>query len=396
MIAYTIYPTDGRVRLEAETLVKRGYDVVFLVLKGDRRPRTYQLCGVTVIELNVAKYRGKSKLRYLFSYLHFLLLATAACTLQFLRSHIRVVHVHNMPDLLVFAALVPRIFGCRVVLDIHDSVPETYAGKFTKPSGALFRLLAFEERICCAFAHRIICVNHPQKETVVGRGVPAGKVHTVITMPVFARPANRDIPPKEERPFRLVNHGTVSQRLGIDLLVQAAAVLAGRIPEFELHIIGGGDDLQQVVDLAEKLGISKRVHFHKGVPWDTLPEKLRGMDVGIIANRISIATELMLPSKLIDYVSLDIPVVVPRLRAIEYYFTPEMVTFFEPEKVDSMIDAVLQLYGNPERRRSQATAARSFTETYAWEKRQDLHDLYRGLLQEDIKVRQSSAEREVL
>ncbi len=43
--------------------------------------------------------------------------------------------------------------------------------------------------------------------------------------------------------FRVVNHGTISKRLGIDLLIKAVAKLVCEIPELELHIIGGGDDL---------------------------------------------------------------------------------------------------------------------------------------------------------
>jgi glycosyltransferase involved in cell wall biosynthesis len=379
MIAYTAYATDGRVRLEAESLVRWGYEVWFLVLKTEQRPRLHELCGVHLIELNVRKYRGKSKVRYLLSYLHFLILAAVACTSLFFRNRLRVVHVHNMPDLLVFAALIPRLLGCKVVLDIHDSVPETYAGKFTVPSGMLFRLLAFEERLCCAFADRVICVNHVQRDTIVRRGVPGRKVCTVITMPPFHRRPERP-PMRDGSSFRLVNHGTISKRLGIDLLVRAAAQLALSIPGFELHLMGGGDDLEEVLQLVSSLGLSPYTHIHKGVNWDALPFALSPMDAGIVANRRSIATELMLPSKLIDYVQLGIPAVVPRLKAIEYYFSPEMVTYFEPEDVQSMVTAVLTLYDDNERRRTQAAMARRlFAQKYDWETHTDLRNLYAAL-----------------
>jgi glycosyltransferase involved in cell wall biosynthesis len=395
MIAYTVYATDGRVRLEAESVSKWGYDVSFLVLKAENTPRRHDLCGVDVIELNVAKYRGKNKLRYLFSYLHFLLLAFARCTALFFETGLQVVHVHNMPDLLAFAALIPRILGCKVLLDVHDSVPETYAGKFAEPSGILFRLLALEERLSCAFAHRVICVNHPQRDTLVNRGIPAKKIHIVITMPKFvSRPV--DAGKREERTaFRLVNHGTISNRLGIDLLVQASAKLVSRIPGFELHIIGGGDDQASMVQLTESLGLAEKTFFHKGVPWDALPEKLRQMDVGIVANRNSIATRLMLPSKLIDYVNLDIPAIVPRLPAIEYYFTPDMVMFFEPDNVDSMVEAVWQLYCDKERRATQAVKARSFVEKYEWDRNRSLRNLYAELCDGVVRVEELETDPEL-
>ena len=40
------------------------------------------------------------------------------------------IHVHSVPDFLVFAALVPKLLGARIILDIHDILPEFYASKF--------------------------------------------------------------------------------------------------------------------------------------------------------------------------------------------------------------------------------------------------------------------------
>jgi glycosyltransferase involved in cell wall biosynthesis len=382
MIAYTSYLTDGRVRLEAESLVQWGYEVYFLVLKTGSKPRSFVTCGVNIIELNVRKYRGRSKIRYLISYLQFLLLAFVTCTRMFLGSRVGVIHVHNMPDVLVFAALVPRLFGCKVVLDIHDSVPETYAGKFERTLGVLFKVLSLEERLCCLFAHKVICVNHVQRETLIARGIPAEKLCTVITMPVFTMHPQLQSMRDGDRSFRVVNHGTVSRRLGIDLLIRAAAKLAHEIPDFQLHIIGGGEDWEYVAQLAESLGISDYTHLRRDVPWDTLPQELSVMDVGVVANRANIATQLMLPLKLIDYVTLGIPAVVPRLRAIEYYFTPDMVSYFEPESVDSMVRAVLALYQSRELRKRQSTNARRFVEQYNWRKKRDLRDLYATLCAE--------------
>src|SRR5580704_18057765 len=90
MIAYTNYPFDGRVRLEAESLVKWGYEVIFLVPKAKATPRSYKLEGVIVRELNVGKYGDKNKLHYVLSYLTFLGLAFAACTRLFVQGKIEV------------------------------------------------------------------------------------------------------------------------------------------------------------------------------------------------------------------------------------------------------------------------------------------------------------------
>jgi glycosyltransferase involved in cell wall biosynthesis len=138
------------------------------------------------------------------------------------------------------------------------------------------------------------------------------------------------------------------------------------------------------VRLADSLGLSSHTHFRKGVLWDALPQELSMMDVGVVANRASLATHLMLPSKLIDYASLGIPAVVPKLRAIEYYFTSDMVAYFEPEDIEGMARAVLSLYWSKARRQQQAANARRFQETYKWSTNHELRDLYAGLFSDAV------------
>jgi hypothetical protein len=138
--------------------------------------------------------------------------------------------------------------------------------------------------------------------------------------------------------------------------------------------------LDECKRLSESLGITERVHFHKGVPWDELARKLESMDVGIVANRVNPATDLMLPSKLIDYVVLGIPAIVPRLRAIEYYFSPVMVSYFEPESVESMVATTVRVYKDKEGRKQQAMNAKDFLREYGWHNdRNGLRGLYRDL-----------------
>ncbi len=380
MIAFTHYPFDGRVRLEAESLVEWGYEVFFLVPKEAAAPKTYTLAGVTVKELDVVEYGGKNRLQYLFSYLKFIVLAGIACTRLFVQSDVRVFHVHNMPNVLVFAALIPRLFGCVLIIDVHDTVVETYQAKFGTTSRFILGVLRFEEWISCSLAQKVICVNHVQRESLINRGIPAEKIATVITMPRFSPQEQPCQHRNQTDAFRMVNHGTISKRLGNDLIVQAAARLVREIPGFELHIIGGGDDLDECKRLSESLGLTEHVHFHKGVPWNELAKKLESMDVGIVANRINAATELMLPSKLIDYVVLGIPAIVPRSKTIEYYFSSKMVSYFEPENLESMVATTVRVYKDKEGREQQARSAKRFLDQYGWHNHQNgLRGVYQDL-----------------
>jgi len=370
MVVYTHYPTDARVRREAETLAAAGFRVICFTNRRAAAPTPYELSGVEVRELNVAKYRGKSASAYIASYLRFLLNASAACLALKMRGRLDAVHVHNLPDFLVFAGVLPRFGGSKVVLDVHDSVPETFASKFS--TRALpFRLLCLEERVSTFAAHKVICVNHPQRDALVARGLPLSKTFVSMNVPdnrLFARQSEPGAPTPSNGRLDLVYHGTMADRLGVDLVITAIDRLRERIPCLHLHLWGQGDDLTSYQDLVRDLHLQERVHFKpEGVPLDELPPLLRTMHVGVVGNRRSIATDLMLPVKLMEYVALGLPAVVPRLRTIEHYFTDDMVSYYQPENVASMADSIFRLHCRPHLRAEQARRADTFLGRFGWD-----------------------------
>jgi hypothetical protein len=109
MVAYTIYATDPRVRREAETLASLpDYDVTVVVPRMGASRQSAVSNGVHVVELSAGRYWGKSVYAYLLSYLKFLLAAFLDCTRRSLSGGIDVVHIHNMPNFLIFCAVVPQ------------------------------------------------------------------------------------------------------------------------------------------------------------------------------------------------------------------------------------------------------------------------------------------------
>ena len=384
MIAYTNYVIDARVRREAETLAAHGFHVCCLTNRNGATATSRVIDGVEVRELAVPKYRGKSTVAYMASYLRFLIYASFACLALVFKDEIDVVHVHNLPDFLVFAGLVPRLMGRKVVLDIHDSMPETFATKFSA-SGLIYRALCFEERVSALVANKVICVNHPQRDTLVARGLPADKTFITMNVPdprIFGAATEVQTAEAPDGAFHLVYHGTMAERLGVDLLIRAVAQLRESNPQIRLHLWGNGDDLGSFQRLTRELGIDAAVEFNpKGYPLDELPVRLRTMHLGVVGNRSTVAGDLMLPVKLLEYVALGIPAAVPRLRTIQHYFSDDMVFYYEADNVESLAGCLKRLHGQPQLRRERAERARAFLDKYGWEhKSGELVALYESLV----------------
>lgn len=385
MIAYTGYSHDGRVRREAEAVnALPGYAVTVLTAKEQDTPRIYEKDGIRIFELDMPKYQGKNGARYILCYLRFTLLAFIECTKLMARKSLDIVHVHNMPNFLVFAGLIPYLSGKPIILDEHDTMVETFSAKFNDRGRPFLEwVLRLEEAVCCRMARRIVCVNDIQKAAMVTRDIPEEKIVVVMNVPdprIFNPTRRTHGGLRENGKFRMIYHGTVAKRLGVDLAVRAVTKLGDEIPGMEFHVVGGGDDRREIQDLGRILGVGDKVHFRGPVPLEGLAPVLGGMDLGIVPNGRNSATELMLPVKMLECVALGIPVVAPRLKTISHYFTEDMVFFFEPDDVDSMAQAILAASSNEEERLRRAHKARGFLEKHGWETHKtEFLEMYKSL-----------------
>ena len=310
------------------------------------------------------KYQGQNTLMYACSYLMFFLKAMLLLVRRSVRGRYDVVHVHNMPNALVLAAAVPKLLGARLILDVHDLMTVNYMAKFNARESALpVQILKIEQRLSAMLADHVFCADHNQQDYLVEHcSVSRQKITVLMNLPnaeLFG-PIAREKEQKGEA-FRIVYHGTLAHRLGIDLILQAMARVADRIPA-ELWLYGAGDYLPDALALSNELGLGKRVHFSRAFfPVEQIPVIVCGMDLGIIGNRRNLACDkYMLPVKLLEYVYLNVPVVVPRLEVIMLYFDDTMLRFYEPENVEQMAEAIVELFHDREERKRLAQAALGF------------------------------------
>ena len=369
MTAYTNYRRDPRVRREAEALVQIGHRVTFLACRQRGEPDRETITGVELVKLPGLSHRRTSIVGYMIDYAIFFVLMSLHLLAHPLRY--RLIHVNNMPDFLVLAAWLPRLLGRPVIHDVHDLMPELYMEKFA--SGGkhwLVRGLELQERWAGRFACAVLTVEERLKDILSQRGTPRDKIHVLMNLPddrIFAPRGPQPHKP-DDAPFVIVYHGTLARRLGLDLAIEAAAVTRAAIPRLELRIIGAGEERAALLALRDRLGLQHVVTFSEGfVPVERIPGLIGDADVGVIPLRISGGTDVMLPTKLLEYALVGIPCIVPRTATISRYFDDRMVRFFDAENVESLAAAMVELYRDGRKRRALAQeATERFANTYRW------------------------------
>jgi glycosyltransferase involved in cell wall biosynthesis len=349
MLAYTNYETDPRVIRAAEAAVEGGFAVDVLVLRRPGQPAVEMVRGVRVIRLAQARYRGPSRLRYVAAYFEFFVRCAVASTRLFHRRRYSAIHVHNMPDVLVFSALVPRIRGAKVILDIHDPMPETFRSKFGTSRTVASRLLLLAERLSVAFASATITVSEPVKTRILVeehgyRHEQIGVVANFADDRLF-----RPIPyPPTDGALRFVFHGTILERYGLRTLIEAVAATRNR-ERLRVRIIGEGDFSATLTQLIARRQLHNVVQFvNRLYPLYEIPRLLSDCHVGLVSFDLSHIGNFALPLKLVEYTCLGLPSITVRNAAIEHYFRPDECLFFESGDVGGLAALLDRVTEHPE------------------------------------------------
>ncbi|HEU5439928.1 MAG TPA: glycosyltransferase family 4 protein [Ktedonobacterales bacterium] len=376
-VTYDYYPFDVRVRRLAEAAADAGceMDVICLRDEGECERETYN--GVDVYRLAMGRGFGKSLPRTVLDWSLFMLRAGALLTRLHLRRRYDVVHVHNMPDFLVFSALLPKLLGARVILDVQDVSPELMTakahGKGARARSVLFRLAALQERISAWFVDSVVTVGWPFEEKLLGRGVPKRKLAIVLNSadPKLFPPERRCPPPNLDgdptQPFIVMYWGTLAERNGLDVALRAVALARAEVPNVRLDIMGRGEQVPVLKALAAELGIADQVRFSDPVPAEQIVDFVVHGDVGIIPYRVDGFAELVLPTKAYELAWMHRPIIASDTVAIRSMFRPVSLRLCPPEDSRAFADAIITLARDPQRRAELVAAAAEDYVPYEWE-----------------------------
>jgi glycosyltransferase involved in cell wall biosynthesis len=361
MVVASEYDVDARVRRQAEALVARGDTVTVLALGKTDAVVRRDLLGVHVVELPVRKYRGYSAGTYLRYYARFGWHAMRE--LARLRG-LDLVQVHSMPEVLVFCAWRQRLRGVPVLLDVHDLTSKLFETKFS--AGRRVTVMRLLERASFVFASRTMTVHEPYARMLrrtFGRAV--GPCPVVMNVPDGARWSPRPWLAWDEA-VTFGFHGSLVDRYGVlDMLDALARVRAVR-PGARLVIRGDGEARPAMLARIEELGLQDAVDMSDGyVPHDAIRAELAGVHIGLAPYRRDEFMQDSLPSKLLEYVAMQIPVVSARLPYIEELFG-DAVRFVEPGDVAGLAEQMLRAADEPQRSKEMACAAYQVLEALSW------------------------------
>lgn len=366
------YPGDPRLTTEVRSLLEAGYVLDMVCMRTRNQPLFRVEDGVNIYRIPSVQRKRASISRYVVEYLSFFVPAfLLLAVLQIVRGY-RVVHVTNLPDMLVFSALIPKLLGARIIFDVRECTPEMFIDRFNGASdGFVVRLMVAIERASVRFADASLTCTEQMRQALIQHKNPPEDIFVMLNMPAAhleCEPVLPDPTDDIQDEFRIVTHGTVIRRYGHELLIEAMAEVVKQIPQAHLMVYGRGEALERIDQRVEALGLRENVTLAGYVAESDLLAGLRRAHVGVVSVLQNPESDLVHTHKMFEYIQLGIPTIISRTTAVAAYFDDQSLFFFEPNDPHALAQAIVDSAGSAERRYAVASHALKVYEQYSPEK----------------------------
>ena len=370
MVAYTFYESDGRVRRYAEALVKRGDEVDAIVLRMEGQADFEIINGVRVHRIQKRVRDERGPFAYLGKLLLFFLRSTWTVTKRHLNARYDLIHVHSVPDFQVFCTFIPRLMGTRVILDIHDIIPEFYASKFKVSERSLiFRLLLLIERLSASYSNHVIIANHLWHTKLVQRSVPVGKCTALINYPDPSIFYHRQRTEYHNGDLVMCYPGTLNWHQGLDVAIGAMAIVREKVPHAKFLIVGDGPDREKLKSMVKLEGLEDSVVMSGTMPIEQVAMVMANVDLGVVPKRKNSFGDQAFSTKIMEFMASGVPVLASDTTIDRYYFSDDLVQFAESGDSIDFADKILAFASDTDKQRTMRDRGLEFIRDNNWDVR---------------------------
>jgi glycosyltransferase involved in cell wall biosynthesis len=345
----SVHPLDDSriLRRECKSLAQAGYNVALVV----GRPPHEDVDGVPIVGVGVAKNRLDRAFRVAWN------IYRAAK-----RERADLYQFHD-PELL-WVALLLKLWGHKVVYDVHEDVPKQIMNKFWLPRlvRPLLAVLAkLAERVAAVVLDAIVAATpaiaerFPTKKTVVVQNFPE----------VALAQSNGCDLAFEQRPYAFAYTGGLTCDTGIREILATSMVLGPEMP----GVLAGSFDEDRLEQEIRAAPAWQFLRYLGRVSQCEVIDAIRSAQCGIVVDRpISNYLESY-STKMFEYMACGIPVICSDFPLwVRLVHDADCGVTVDPMNPAAIADAIKEVLGNPEEaRRLGANGRRAVMERYNWD-----------------------------
>jgi glycosyltransferase involved in cell wall biosynthesis len=390
MLVENYFPQDTRVLNEAALLTEAGYNVAVIALRSQDQAARETVNGIEVYRLpklelfkktpsvNVARptllfVKLKSLVGYVVEYCYFTIACFIVTAYIFIRRGFDVIHAHNPPDTLFLVALPFKLLGKKFVFDQHDLSPELYQSRYRAGQGFYSRCLRMFEWCSLKLADITIATNKSYKQMQIQRANKDPRhIFIVRNGPNRMRmaPAVPSARLKNMNKVILCYIGALNPQDGVDYLLRSLQHLLHGLKRSDFHcvIMGTGDSLQDLRELAENLQLDGCVELTGFVSDEDLQANLAAADICVDPDPSSPLNDVSTWIKVMEYMAAAKPIVSFDLKETRFS-AQEAAVYVTPNNEIEFAEAIAHLMDQPElQKKMGAYGRRRVEEELQWAK----------------------------
>jgi glycosyltransferase involved in cell wall biosynthesis len=392
MVVYSHYPRDQRVRREAETLKENGARVDIICLRNKSESGFGVHNNISVYRIPMGLKRNVGFFSYFFRYFIFLIVSSALLTGLYISRRYKVIHVHSIPDYEVFCAIIPKILGAKIILDLHELMPEIFTAKFNVPAESKkVNWAKTLERSSVQFADNVITTSNQRKEILQNR-TQRNDIAVIMNLPKQSVYKSKDMTAFIEKhhlkgSFIMIYVGGLYKERELDIVIKAMKYIEPRIHGIFFIICGTGekDYVATLKNTISDLNLDKKVLNLGYVPQEDVLNYVKLSNVTIAPYKFhpNLGTVLdgISSTKVFEYLLVPKPVIVSNLSSKNNEFE-NLVSFYKSGDYKDLGEKIFKVYENEEEFKSNANKAQKlmFAKYDPNKNEQKLVDVYRKLI----------------
>ncbi len=254
------------------------------------------------------------------------------------------------------------------VFEVRDLWPESLAAVGAGSEGSLLhRTLGAIAGFLYRRADRIVVVTPAFKEHLILHWeIPAKTISIVengVETDLFrpdpgAMEVRRQL--KLENRFLICYIGTMGNAHGLETLITAAENLHAAMPSAMFLVIGEGAEKDRIVALAAARRLTN-ILFLGQQSRERIPSYVSAADLCLVMLKKTELFKTVIPTKLLEYMACERAVIVAvDGQARQIVEGASAGLFVEPENSKALVQAILDLARDPERRRQMGTSGRQY------------------------------------
>ncbi|MBC7631143.1 glycosyltransferase family 4 protein [Aeromicrobium sp.] len=222
------------------------------------------------------------------------------------------------------------------------------------------------ETLAAHEADRVIAITEGLRDTLIERGVDAGKIEVVPNGVDTVRfgPLERDQALARqyglEGKIVLGYIGSLNWYEGHDLLFEAVRRLKPRHPEMRLLIVGGGQEYEHLLRLRSELGIEDVVIMLGKVPFEQVEAHYSLIDIAPITRSSSPVTETTSPLKPFEAMAMEKTLLSSDVAVMKEFVNGENGLLYTKDDADSLESVLERLLLDPDLRDRLGRAGREW------------------------------------